>query len=211
MTRAPTGPASWTISWAPAELGRRVNTGRTQLEQPRPAVQVGTRQVAGAPPGPSRHPHPRWRTKVARRSRSIAGSSRTDEPLQKRGRETAGEKIGVPENPEVQRDGRLDAFDDCHLERASHPVDRLRAVPPVGDNLRQQRVVVRRHRAVCVRECIDPDPGPPGTLKVRIRPGLGTNVSGCSAFTRHSIACPVNRTSACLNDSPSPLAIRSAP
>ena len=45
-------------------------------------------------------------------------------------------------------------------------------------------------------------PGPPGTLKTWMRPGDGTNVSGSSALMRHSIECPVNVTSPCLNAEP---------
>ena len=50
-------------------------------------------------------------------------------------------------------------------------------------------------------------PGPPGMLKAWIVPGDGTKRPGSSALIRHSMACPVNVTSLCLNDSRSPAAI----
>ena len=53
----------------------------------------------------------------------------------------------------------LDAFDDRHLERAAHAGDRLRAVAAVHDDLGDHRVVVRRDRALGVRERLDADAG----------------------------------------------------
>jgi len=40
-------------------------------------------------------------------------------------------KIRIGENPAVQRDGRLDAFDDEHFESALHAADRFGAVAPL--------------------------------------------------------------------------------
>ena len=37
-------------------------------------------------------------------------------------------------------------------------------------------------------------PGPPGVWKVSKRPALGRKVSGVSALTRHSMACPCGFT-----------------
>ena len=48
-------------------------------------------------------------------------------------------------------------FDDRHLERALHPRDRFLAVAAVDDDLRDHRVVVRRDRAIGVRERLDAD------------------------------------------------------
>ena len=38
-----------------------------------------------------------------------------------------GDEVGVLQDAQVHRDGRLDALDDGHLERAPHARDRLGA------------------------------------------------------------------------------------
>ena len=62
----------------------------------------------------------------------------------------------------MERDRRLDALDDGHLERAPHPRDRFLAVAPVHDDLGDQRIVVRRNGALGVREGVDPYAGAAG-------------------------------------------------
>ena len=91
----------------------------------------------------------------------------------------------------MQRDGRVDAFHDEHAERALHAVDRFHAVVAMYDQLRDQRIVVRRdytlrrrRRYPRERRCRRADSSPV------ILPGEGTNVSGFSALMRHSIAWP---------------------
>ena len=59
-------------------------------------------------------------------------------------------------------------------------------------NRRTARPCRRRRPTVSTRT-----PGPPGSTRVLIAPGLGANVSGCSALMRHSMACPSRRTPSC--------------
>ena len=67
----------------------------------------------------------------------------------------AGDEIRFRQNLEVQRHRRLDAFDHGHLERAAHARDRFLSIATVRDDLGEQRVVVRRHGALCVRKGVD--------------------------------------------------------
>ena len=62
-----------------------------------------------------------------------------------------GDEVGIVQNLQVERNRRLDPLDDGHLERALHPRDRFGAVAAVRDDLRDERIVVRRDRALGVR------------------------------------------------------------
>ena len=66
-----------------------------------------------------------------------------------------GDEIGIGQDPQVQRDGGLDAFDHRHLERPPHPRDRFLPIAAVDDDLRDHRIVVRRDGALRVREGLD--------------------------------------------------------
>ena len=52
---------------------------------------------------------------------------------------------------------RLDALDHRHLQRAAHPRDGLLAIAPVDDDLRDQRIVVRRNQAFRMRQRLHAD------------------------------------------------------
>src|SRR5262249_30620786 len=82
------------------------------------------------------------------------------EALHERGAQLAGDEVGIVEDLEVQGDARLDALDDRHLEGPPHAGNRLLAIAAVHDDLRNQRIVVRRDRAVGVRERFDPHARP---------------------------------------------------
>ena len=62
------------------------------------------------------------------------------------------------EDATEERDGRLHALDTRALERRRHPLDRLGARGPAGDELEQQRVVMDRLRAPRFDARLDPDP-----------------------------------------------------
>ena len=59
--------------------------------------------------------------------------------------EVAGAKVGIVEDRSVIRDGRGGADEHELAQRATGACDGLRPVAAVDDELRQQRVVVRRH------------------------------------------------------------------
>ena len=73
------------------------------------------------------------------------------------GAQPPGLEVRFVEDLELQRHRGLDALDDRHLERSPHARDRLLPVAAVHDDLGDHRVVVRRHRALGVRERVDAD------------------------------------------------------
>ena len=105
--------------------------------------------------------------KVSRTNRAVRGQADSaslplpvflllrHEPLHEARAEPAGDEVRIAQDLQVERNRRLDAVDDRHLERAAHPGDRLGPVAAVGDDLGDQRVVVRRDRALGVRERVD--------------------------------------------------------
>src|SRR5690349_5618592 len=65
-----------------------------------------------------------------------------------------GHEPRVLHHAREKRDRRRHAFDDKPVERDVHAGDRLGAVPSLADQLRQQRVVERRHGVAVVHVCI---------------------------------------------------------
>src|SRR5207245_5886357 len=69
--------------------------------------------------------------------------------------ETAAE-VGIGQDLPVEGDGGADAGDRELTEGAEHPVDRLAAVAPPADELRDERVVVERDLVPRLQGAIDP-------------------------------------------------------
>src|SRR5882762_11380225 len=57
-------------------------------------------------------------------------------------------KVRISQNPAVQRDRRLDTFDDEHLERPLHAADCFGSVASLDDQLCYHRIVVWRNDGV---------------------------------------------------------------
>src|SRR5208282_5957651 len=71
--------------------------------------------------------------------------------------ETALAERAVAEDLLVQGRIGLDARDDHLRERVAHPRDGRLTVLAVGDDLRDQRIVVRRHGVAAVEVAVDAD------------------------------------------------------
>ena len=71
----------------------------------------------------------------------------------------------------VERDRRLDPFDDGHLQRAPHARDRFLSIRAVRDDLGDQRVVIGLDRALGVNERIDSNARPTRHTKDMYHPG----------------------------------------
>ena len=82
-------------------------------------------------------------------------------------------KIRIGENPAVQRDRRLDAFDDEHLESPLHAANRFGAVAPLDDQLCDHRIVVRRNDGIGIGRRIHAHARPSRRLKRRNASGRG--------------------------------------
>ena len=67
----------------------------------------------------------------------------------------------------VQRDRRLDTFDDHHVERTLHSGDREFPCAGVNDELCDHRIVVRRHDVARINRSIDADAGTAGNIERR--------------------------------------------
>ena len=76
---------------------------------------------------------------------------------------------------------------------AAHARDRFLPVAAVDDDLGDQRIVVRRDRALGVRARVDADAGAARQAERVMTPGDGAKVSGSSALIRHSMAWPRER------------------
>src|SRR5919197_2419968 len=105
----------------------------------------------------------------------------------------AGQESRVLESLEVKRNIRLDSGDPTLSQGAPHPVDRLRAVSAPGGQLRQQRVIVRRHGVTRVEVAVDSHAGPAGR-----QPGVDL------ARVRCEVALDVLRVDAALDRVPVP-------
>ena len=77
---------------------------------------------------------------VGRRRRRASSRRRSSSPVSS----VAGADVGVGEQRARERRARRDAEDRAAGQRAVQPAQRRRTVGPVGDDLREQRVVVRR-------------------------------------------------------------------
>src|SRR5712664_2065413 len=77
-------------------------------------------------------------------------SVRSEQPFNKVSIKLPRRKVRISQNPPMQRDGGLDAFDDEHLERALHTPYGLGPVAPFDDKLGNHRIVVRRNDGVRV-------------------------------------------------------------
>src|SRR5690606_32091447 len=78
----------------------------------------------------------------------------------------------------VQRDARLDALDHGFREGDVQARDRLLAGLAVGDDLADQRVVVRRHHVAVVGVRIDANAGAAGHVERRDAAGRGGETVG---------------------------------
>src|SRR3954470_5326025 len=108
---------------------------------------------------PPTTPNPQPPLPALHRLGKPAGVRLGEETFHERGVQLAGDEVRIDEDAQVQRNGRLDALDHRHLERPLHARDRFGAVAAVDDDLRDHRIVVRRDRAVRVREGFDADAG----------------------------------------------------
>src|SRR5579862_2261732 len=93
---------------------------------------------------------------ISDRLSEAAGTRAGEEVLHERRADLAGDEVRVVEDAQMQRDRRLDPLDDRHLERSLHPCDRLGAVAAMDNDLGDHRVVIRRDRALRVREGLEP-------------------------------------------------------
>src|SRR5260370_16905332 len=84
-------------------------------------------------------------TAAVEQGASTLFSIRSEQSFDEVGIELPGGKIRISQNPAVQRDGRLDAFDDEHLKRAFHAADSLRAVASLDNQLCNHRIVIWRY------------------------------------------------------------------
>ena len=64
----------------------------------------------------------------------------------------------------MERDCRLDAFDDHGLQRASHAGDGAFAGAAVDDDFSDQRIVIRRDEIAVVDRGVDADAGAGGQI-----------------------------------------------
>jgi hypothetical protein len=65
----------------------------------------------------------------------------------------------------MQRDGGMNTFHNEHLQRATHPHDRLSTVSAVADQLGDQRIIIGRDHAFGIGRRIDADPKPAGRME----------------------------------------------
>ena len=87
-----------------------------------------------------------------------------------------------------------DALDDETLQRDLHAPTGLFAVAPLTDQLRQERIVVRRDRVTRVDMRVEAHARTPGRMERDNAPGDGwKSRAGSSAFTRHSMTWPRRR------------------
>ena len=101
------------------------------------------------------------------------------------------EKGRVGQQPEVERliGGHTD--DDQFAERPPHPGDGIGPVPPPGDDLAEQRVVVEGDLVAGLDAAIPADTGPRGSPQVLEATGGGRNpLAASSLVIRHSMAQP---------------------
>ena len=92
----------------------------------------------------------------------------------------------------VQRHIGFDAFDHHLRERVLHARDGGLARVAVGDDLADERVVVRRHVVAAVDVAVDPDAGAARRMPAADGAGGGHELRGSSALMRHSKAWPRN-------------------
>src|SRR5271154_179718 len=85
--------------------------------------------------------------------------------VKKMGVEFPGDEIRVRQYFFVQRDRRLDAFDDKAVERAIHSGDGFGAVVAVGDYFGDQRIVVGRNHRVGVAGSVHANAGAAGNAE----------------------------------------------
>src|ERR1043166_1100476 len=79
------------------------------------------------------------------------------EPFHEGRAELARDEVLVGKNLQMHRDARLDAVDDRHLEHAPHPRNRFLPIAAMDDDLRDHRIVVRRHGTFRMRERLEAD------------------------------------------------------
>src|SRR5690606_34466625 len=104
---------------------------------------------------------------------AVKGTRGRRETVHEGGRDAARLEVGVVQHLEMHGHRGVDALDDGHLERASHARDGFLARPAVRHELRDERVVVRRHVAVGVRERVDAHARPAGHAEDVDVPGAG--------------------------------------
>src|SRR5882724_12049306 len=85
--------------------------------------------------------------------------------LHELGIEFSGLEVLVCNNQAVERDRGLDALNDEHLQRPLHTGYSFRPILAMGDELRNQRIVVRRYHALGVSSAVNADSRAAGRMK----------------------------------------------
>jgi hypothetical protein len=79
--------------------------------------------------------------------------------------ELSGDEIRVRENALVQRNRGIDTLHDEHIQSATHPGKRIRAILSVDNQLCNHRVIIRRHHATLILRRIHADAGSAGYVE----------------------------------------------
>src|SRR6266403_5467356 len=77
-------------------------------------------------------------------------SVRSQQPLDEMRIDFSRSKIGVRQNPTMQRNRRLDPFDHEHLQSALHSPDGLGTISALYNQLCNHRIVVRRYNRISI-------------------------------------------------------------
>src|SRR2546423_3319140 len=88
-----------------------------------------------------------------------------------------GREALVLHHPGKKRNRGGDTLDDEALERDHHPSDAFAAIAALADELREQRVVVRRHRVPIVHMAVESYTGSARRMVRRDASGGGLEVS----------------------------------
>src|SRR5712671_4240499 len=102
---------------------------------------------------------------LGRTRRITLFSVRSQQPLDEMRIDFPRSEIGVRQNPAMQRNRRLDPFNDEHFQRPLHPPHGLRAISALNDQLRNHRIIIGRDYRVRVRRGIHPYAGTTRSLK----------------------------------------------
>ncbi len=96
--------------------------------------------------------------------RSVASrqnpSSLTHPPLNEICIELASHKIRLHQNPLMQWNRSVNPLHHKKIQRPLHPLNRLRPIPPMRNQLRHQRIIIRRNHPILIRMRIHPYPNP---------------------------------------------------
>src|SRR6266403_2906870 len=90
---------------------------------------------------------------------------RSQQPLDEMRIDFPCREIGIRQNPAMQRNRRLDPFNDEHFQCPLHPPHGLSAISALNDQLRNHRVIIGRDYRVRIRRGIHPYAGTARSLK----------------------------------------------